>query len=177
MMVESGPSAPALRQVAAAEGTSTTAIYSMFVDRAGLIREVARTAAVGFVAAQRAVAVTDDPYVDLFNFGREYRAWALAHPTLYQVLMTPTGPETHIDGPIPESAAAEPLRDVINRLIGAGIFPPYDPNMLLGIVWASVHGFVSLELAGYFSPTSQEQIEEMFEAQLSSIARGWHTTP
>lgn len=176
MMAENGPSGLALREVAAAEGTSTTAIYSMFEDRAGLILEVGRTAAVSFVAAQRAVSVTDDPFADLFSLGRAYRGWAVDHPELYLVLMAPAAPGMHhFDAPLPDSAAADPLRDVIIRLIGAGVFPALDPNMLLGIIWASVHGFVALELAGLFAPTPKEQLDRMYEAQLDSIGRGWRT--
>lgn len=172
LMTEGGPSALALREVAAAEGTSTTAIYSMFDDRAGLIREVGLTASVSFVEAQRAVAMTDDPFADLFSLGRAYRIWALDHPALYMVLMAPTS-TFRLEGPLPEARAADPLRDVIVRLIGAKIFPQVDPNMLLGIIWASVHGFVSLELAGYFNPTPRAQLDHMYQAQLDSIGRGW----
>jgi AcrR family transcriptional regulator len=173
MLAERGPDGLALRQLAAAEGTSTTAIYSMFDDRAGLILAVGHTASLGFVAAQRAVPLTVDPYADLLSFGRAYRHWALEHPTLYLVLMTPAVPDLRLDGPIPESEAAEPLRDVIVRLIDAGIFPPLEPDMMLGIIWASVHGFVSLELDGYFKHVPQEDLDLMYEAQLSSIGRGW----
>lgn len=177
MMAESGPSGLALRQLAAAEVTSTTAIYSMFEDRAGLIREVGLTAAVSFVAAQRAVPFTDDPYEDLFSLGRAYRTWALDHPTLYTVLMAPAAPGMHLDGPIPESRAADPLREVIVRLIDAGIVAPIDPNMVLAIVWASVHGFVSLELAGYFSPATRAHLDMAYEAHLQGIGRGWRISP
>jgi AcrR family transcriptional regulator len=175
MIAESGLAHLALRQVAAAEGTSTSAIYSMFEDRAGLVHHVGHTASLGFVAAQRAVPMTDDPLVDVFNLGLAYRGWALEHPALYLVLMTPDTPELRLNGPLPESEAADAIRDPIVRLIDTGVFPPVDPNMLLGIVWSSVHGFVSLELAGYFTGTSREQRDHMYEAQLNSITRGWRT--
>lgn len=175
-MAESGPSGLALRPIAAAEGTSTTAVYSMFGGRAELIGEVSRTASSGFVADQRAVAVTDDPYVDLRNLGLAYREWALANPTLYLVLMTTVTPDGCLESPMPASEAAEPLREAIVRLIGAGTFLALDPNLMLSGIWASVHGFVSLELAGFFSPAPIEQLNAMYEAQLESIARGWRTT-
>lgn len=173
MIAEAGLAHLALRQVAAAEGTSTTAIYSLFEDRAGLVREVGRTASLGFVAAQRAVPMTDDPVSDVFNLGRAYRAWALEHPALYLVLMTTDAPELRLEGPLPEAEGGNAIREVIVRLITAGIFPPLDPNMVLGIVWASVHGFVSLELSGYFTGTSREQRDLMYDAQLNSVTRGW----
>jgi AcrR family transcriptional regulator len=173
MLAELGPSGLALRQVAAAEGTSTTAIYSMFEDRAGLMREVGRTAARSFVEAQRAVPVTDDPYLDLFSLGRAYRRWAVENPTLYLVLMTPPAEDMRLSGPLPQAESAAALRDVILRLIEAEVFPALSPNLMLGLIWASVHGFVALELAGYYRPTPQEQLNRMYEAQLDAIARGW----
>ena len=175
VLADSGARGLGLRQVAAAEGTSTTAIYSMFEDRAGLIREVGRTASLGFVAAQRAVPLTDDPYADLFRLGRSYRDWALAHPTLYLVLMNPQHNAMRLKGPLPEAEAADPLRETIVRLIDAKIFMALDPNVMLGIIWADVHGFVSLELAGYYEPTSRSQRDLMYGAQLDSIGRGWRT--
>jgi AcrR family transcriptional regulator len=175
-MAESGPNGLALRPIAAAEGTSTTAVYSIFGGRAELIGEVSHTASRGFVSAQRAVPVTDDPNADLTNLGRAYRDWALANPTLYLVLMTSATPGYHLQDPIPTWDAADPLRQTIVRLIGAGIFQAHDPNVLLSGIWASVHGFVVLELAGFFSSASREQLDAMYEAQLESIARGWRTT-
>lgn len=177
MIAESGLTHLALREVAGAEGTSTTAIYSMFGDRAGLVLEVGRTAARGFATAQRAVTMTADPLVDVFNLGCAYRGWALKHPALYLVLMMPDAPELRLAGPLPVAEAGNAIRDVIVRLVDLGIFPPVDPNMVLGIVWASVHGFVSLELAGYYTDTSREQRDHMYEALLNSITRGWRITP
>jgi AcrR family transcriptional regulator len=175
VLAQSGVSGLGLRQVAAAESTSTTAIYSMFEDRAGLIREVGRTASVGFVAAQRAVPLTDDPYRDLFRLGRAYRDWALANPTLYLVLMNPPDRGVRLEGPLTVAEAANPLRETIVRLIDAKIFVALDPNVMLGIIWADVHGFVALELAGYYEPTPKEQRDLMYGAQLDSIGRGWRT--
>ncbi|MBI4900678.1 MAG: WHG domain-containing protein [Actinobacteria bacterium] len=173
MLAELGPSGLALRQVAAAEGTSTTAIYSMFEDRAGLMREVGVTASRSFIEAQRAVPVTDDPFADLFSLGRAYRQWALENPTLYFVLMAPPAEDMRMSGPLPQAEAAGALRDVILRLIEAELFPALNPDLILGLIWASVHGFVALELAGYYRPTPREQLDRMYQAQLDAIARGW----
>lgn len=173
VMAQTGPSGLVLRPLAAAEGTSTTAVYTMFGDRAGLIDEVGRTAAQGFAAAQRAVPVTDDPYEDLIELGRAYRNWALAHRTLYLVLMTPSAPRMYIDGPMPQSQTGEPLRDVIRRLVAARIFPDIDVHVMLGTIWSSVHGFVMLEFAGCYAPATSDELDAMYEAHLVAIARGW----
>lgn len=168
-----GPGGLALRPVASAEGTSTTAVYSMFGGRAGLIAAVGQAASDGFVAAQRAVLTTDDPYEDLFNLGRAYRAWAIANPALYQVLMSPRDPTLAKDGPMPQSAAASPLFDVVLRLIVSGIFPDVFPPRIAATIWASVHGFVMLELSGVFDVGGGAGMDALYAAHLESIRRGW----
>jgi AcrR family transcriptional regulator len=172
-IAEHGPGGLALRPVAAAEGTSTTAVYSMFGGRAGLIEAVGQTASQGFVTAQRAVPTTDDPYEDLFTLGRAYRAWATQNPALYQVLMSPRDPTLAQNGPMPQSAAAGPLFDVVLRLIAAGTFPDVFPPRIAGTIWASVHGFVILELSGVFDVAGGAGLDALYAAHLESIRRGW----
>lgn len=168
-----GPGGLALRPVAHAEGTSTTAIYSIFGGRTELIAAVGKAARDGFVAAQRAVPVTDDPYGDLLNLGRAYRQWALANPVLYQVLMSPTDPTLSQEGPMPQSEAARPLRSAVIRLIESGVYPPIVPEAIIGPIWASAHGFVSLELAGLLAPATDEQRAGIYEGHLQALGRGW----
>ena len=172
-IAQHGPGGLALRPVAAAEGTSTTAVYSIFGGRAGLIAAVGQTASDGFVAAQRAVPITDDPYEDLINLGRAYRTWAIQNPALYQVLMSPRDATLIEDGPMPRSDAAAPLFEVVLRLIAAGVFPNIFAPRIAGTIWASVHGFVMLELSGVFDIGGGEGLDVLYEAHLEAIRRGW----
>lgn len=168
-----GPEGLSLRPVAAAVGTSTTAVYSMFGGRPGLVAAVSRAAADGFVEAQRAVPTTSDAFADLLDLGRAYRAWALENPSLYTVLMSPIDPALCLDGPLPQSASAAPLRELIVRLIEEGVFLDLVPDLILGAIWASVHGFVALELADLFRPATREQCDAMYEELMASMGRGW----
>jgi AcrR family transcriptional regulator len=172
-IAQHGPGGLALRPVAAAEGTSTTAVYSIFGGRAGLIAAVGQSASDGFVTAQRAVPTTDDPYEDLFNLGRAYRAWAIENPALYQVLMSPRDATLVQEGPMPQSAAAGPLLEVVLRLIAEGTFPDVFPPRIAGTIWASVHGFVMLELSGVFDVRGGQGMDVLYAAHLESIRRGW----
>ncbi len=172
-IAQSGPGGLALRPVAQSVGTSTTAIYSIFGGRAELIAAVGRAAHDGFVAAQGAVPVTADAYEDLLNLGRAYRDWAIAYPVLYQVLMSPTDPTLSQGGPMPSSQAAVPLRSTVLRLIEAGIFPAIIPETIIGSIWATVHGFVILELAGLLAPATGEQRTAMYAGHLEALRRGW----
>lgn len=87
--------------------------------------------------------------------------------------MSPNDPTLCLEGPMPQAASAMPLRDVVLRLVEAGVFPAVVPDAILGTIWASVHGFVILELSGLFAPADSEQRHHMYEAHLESIRRGW----
>ncbi len=79
-----GPEALSLRPLAAAEGTSTSAVYAMFGGKAGLVAAVVDAAQRSFIAAQKAAPTTADAQADLTALGHAYRDWAQAHPALVQ---------------------------------------------------------------------------------------------
>src|SRR4029450_9948794 len=41
------------------------------------------------------------------------------------------------------------LRGAVEECIATGVFRPVDPDEIVGVLWAAVHGTVSLELADY----------------------------
>lgn len=145
----------------------------MFGGRPGLVAAVSQAAADGFVAAQRDVPTTSDAFADLLELGRAYRTWALTNPSLYTVLMSPVDPALCLDGPLPQSKSAAPLRELIVRLIAEGVFPDLVPDLILGAIWAAVHGFVTLELAGLYDPATGDDRDAMYEALIASLGRGW----
>jgi len=87
--------------------------------------------------------------------------------------MSPRDPTLSGDGSIPQSAAAAPLLEVVLRLIAAGTFPDVFPPRIAGTIWASVHGFVMLELSGIFDIPGGAGMDVLYAAHLESIRRGW----
>ncbi|MBK9102087.1 MAG: TetR/AcrR family transcriptional regulator [Austwickia sp.] len=90
-VVRDGVEALSLRTVARCAGTSTNAIYTMFGGRDGLVHAVRQAAMTGFAASQFAALERSrqggcDPKAHLLDLGRDYRTWAIEHPSLYQVM-------------------------------------------------------------------------------------------
>lgn len=174
-----------LRAVATAAGTSTNAVYTLFGDKEGLVLAAVQTAAAGFTAAQRAVGITDDPSWDLYGLGQAYRAWAVAHPELYAVILggrVPMPPpqissdEVAVDevdaDDDPATHAIHPLAAAVTRMIDAGLFVGGTPEEVTLSIWASVHGIISLEIA-MWPDRSAEEKDAIYRAQLLSIMRAW----
>ncbi len=168
-----GVSALSLRGLAADVGTSTSAVYGLFGNRAALqalfIEAFAR-----FGASQDAVTATDAPLVDLAALGVAYRAHALDDPHLYSVMFGGALATFEPDDAAQELASAtfEPVLDAATRAVRAGLLRTEDAQLVATALWATLHGLVSLELLGFTSaPGDDAQLP--FDEALHAAVRGW----
>lgn len=169
-----GYSALSLRRLAADVGTSTTAVYSLFGGKPGLLRELYREAFRRFGEHLNRVRPSDDPVDDIVRLGHAYRASAVDDPHLYGVMFGPRGQSQEPD----EHAAAEaaetfnPLLDAVRRAVDSGAFRPLDPALIATALWAGVHGLVSLEL-GQFLPPQAGPPADVFSTAVRAGADAW----
>ncbi|WP_415974571.1 TetR/AcrR family transcriptional regulator [Rhodococcus sp. 077-4] len=172
-VAQHGVDALSLRKLAAAQDTSTTAIYSLFGGRAELLVALFATSFTSFGDAQRRVPVTDNSEVDLGELAVAYRDWALRNPHLYAVMFggvlgsIDVGAEAHR-----ADAAMDPLRDAVARAVAAGTMAGASVESISHSFWAIVHGLVSLELA-MPSTSDDETRRAMFDAGKDAVLRGW----
>jgi AcrR family transcriptional regulator len=165
LLDEQGPDALQTRRVAGAAGTSTMAVYTHFGGMRGLIAAVAEEGLRQFDAALT-LPQTDDPVADLFALGAAYRRYAIERPHMYRLMFgstsahginAPAGnvltlPVAEIEQNIPSFAHV--VRGV-QRSVRAGritVGPAADEAIVATAAqfWALVHGFVMLELAGFY---------------------------
>jgi AcrR family transcriptional regulator len=158
-----GAAALSLRRLAAATGTSTMAVYTLFGDKQGLVAAMYRA---GFerlgATLRRAVGEDDDPLTALAGLGLAYRRAALANPHLYDLMfgrpIAAFEPDL-VDKEIAD-AAYRPLVESVQRCLDAGalVANPSDgaAERIAFYLWAVSHGMVSLELAGQL-PGDEDQ--------------------
>ena len=169
------PETLGLRPLAASQGTSTTAIYTMFGGKAGLLAAVAHEADSQLAAALRDAQRHDSVEGDVRSLCRAYRLWALENQGLYGLVVgeparSPrAGTERGAGGP-DEPLWREPLLEVVDAAVDEGVFRAADVHEAATAIWASLHGVVSLELSVWRSSPSAEQY---FETQLAAILRSW----
>ncbi|MDQ2847915.1 MAG: TetR/AcrR family transcriptional regulator [Actinomycetota bacterium] len=160
LVARDGARALALRTLAAEAGTSTSAIYSLFGGKPDLFAALHKAAFADFSASQHAVGNSGDPQADLMVLAETYRDWALQHPQLYAVMfggaLTPALPA---DFDCPYAAESmRPLQQAAGRLIETGATSAAATVDAISVsLWATVHGFVSLELAQVLVPDSAPQ--------------------
>lgn len=177
ILAEHGSGALSLRALAAAAGTSTSAVYALFGGKPALLAAVYTEAFRRLHSHLAAVPTTGDPAADLVALGLAYRDAALASPHLYPVMFGQASAGLDPDPPARQAAreALGVLAATIRRGVRAGVFPPRSDRRLTLAAWALVHGLVSLELDGKLPPGSRPAAD--YQAILRVTVSGWrHTT-
>ncbi|WAC90820.1 TetR/AcrR family transcriptional regulator [Mycobacterium sp. Aquia_213] len=161
-----GPDALQTRKVASAAGTSTMSVYTHFGGMQALIAAVAEEGLRQFDEAQT-VPQTADPVADLFVTGAAYRRYAIERPHMYRLMFGSTSAHG-INAPagnvltltVAEIEQHHPsfahVVRVVRRCMLAGRITTGAADDDACVVataaqfWALIHGFVMLELAGYY---------------------------
>jgi len=163
---EDGPDALQTRRIASAAGTSTMAVYTHFGGMPALIAAVAEEGLRQFDAAMT-MAPTSDPVADLMATGIAYRRYAIERPHMYRLMFGSTSAHginapahdvltlsvAEIDDHYPSFAHV--VRGVHRCMLAGRITAgsPSDDAIVVAIAaqfWSSIHGFVMLELAGFY---------------------------
>lgn len=176
-----GTAALSLRQLAADVKTSTTAVYSLFGNKAGLLSSLYEEAVRLFVARLAAIRPTDDPAGDVIRLGLVYREYAIANPHLYAILFSdrsvqcPSESESESERPREAIETYRPLVDAVRRGQQAGQFgPESDPEVIALSVWGTAHGLVSLVLSGNEPPGLA--VADCYERALGVLVAGWRVS-
>ncbi len=150
LLEREGPDALSVRRIAAAAGVAPMGVYNHFASKSGIVEALFVE---GFDRLGEAMVTLDeieDPLEALLEGGRRYRALALAHPMAYQVMFLRAVPGFEPSDAAMEVAARafDGLAAVVNRAMRAGLIVERDLAVTSQVIWASIHGWVSLELRG-----------------------------
>lgn len=182
-----GISALSMRAIARELGYSPAALYEYFPAKEDIYRSLFFEGAEGLAGLMsRTLAELPDGASSsdaMSALGRGYRAYAKQHPELFRLISAST-----IAGFQPDQAERDRSRGGFDLLVQTaargiddGSFAPVPPHVLAVTCWATVHGFVMLELSGLLNvdapgcspddiPTAT--LDDLFETTLRLIAQG-----
>lgn len=182
LFVSEGYEAVSMRKIADRIEYSPTAIYLHFKDKEAVMRELCETDFLALARELSEIAGIADPLERLHATGTAYARFALTHPNHYRLMfMTPHPPhaeEKLIRKGNPEEDAYAFLRGIIAEAVDAGRFRPGldDPDLLAQIMWAGMHGVVSLQIAKHNDDwvgwrPEEERIRLMVETLIRGLVR------
>lgn len=171
LVFDDGVGALNLRRLAADAGTSTTAVYSLFGNKAGLLESLYLEAARRFGLRLAEVDVTDDPVDDVVRLGIAYRDHALREPHLYAIMFDRSAAEFDDDARLEAASTIGPLVDAVRRGQEVGALRKVAPELVALSCWGVAHGLVSLELAGSVPPGLD--VAAGYEDALRAMVDGW----
>lgn len=152
LFAEKGFEAVTMRMIADKIEYSPTAIYVHFADKDSLMRELCagdfRSMSAAVVRAQK----VEDPRDRLKKLGRAYLDFALDHPNSYMLLFMHQHERKALEKDEfddPERSAYAMLKANVEYAIEKGAFHPdhHDPDTTAQLMWAGLHGLISLNLA------------------------------
>jgi AcrR family transcriptional regulator len=195
---ESGAPALSLRSIARSMGLTTPALYRYFASRDDLVNALISDAYASFASALEAArdgCPSEDHRARLCALCYAYHSWALEYPQRYILIFATPVPGYKLAGEAGLAAdhSFRILLEVIQDAARAGkIRPmpgtpalleqfdtlrkrgePYTPQVIhTGLrAWSMLHGLVSLELYGQFTPMLGKHVEDLISAEVDHIVR------
>jgi AcrR family transcriptional regulator len=160
------------RRVAEEAETSTPAVYELFGDKAGLVREVFFE---GFRMLARRLAeaeATDDPKADLVRVADTFRRFVRENPVLAEVMFS--RPIADFDPGPDELRAGSSVRELVvtrvRRALDAGVLTGDATDIAHALV-ALAQGLAAQETAGWLG-TSKASIDRRWTLAVRAMLDG-----
>jgi AcrR family transcriptional regulator len=173
MLAAEGVAGLTTRRLAAEASTSTPAVYELFGDKAGLLRELFGE---GFRMMRRhyeGMVRSDDPLEDVVGLTRLYRTFAAENPHLVGVMFSQSFADLD-PGPV-EARAATEVRELIigcvQRAVDAGELDG-DANDISHGLLALMIGLGGAEIAARLG-RRPESIDRRWDQSVRALLRGY----
>jgi len=164
------------RRVAAEAGTSAPAVYELFGDKAGLIREVFFEGFRRLAAALEPIRPTDDPRADLLRTIASFRRFLHENPVLADVMFSrpfsdfSPGPEERAAG----AGVRERVIETVRHNNAAGLMEG-DPTDIAHAVLALVLGLAAAERTSRLG-TSKASVNRRWKLAIDALLAGFAPT-
>ncbi len=175
--LEAGPAHFSLREVARRVGISAAAVYRHFDHKDALLSAVCREGFLIFSGYLMRALAEPTPLQRLRSSGALYCQFALENPHDYRVIfMTPaepSAPEACPQAPPEASPTFQFLVDRVRECVNDGKLAQGDEVETAAVIWAHVHGLVSLRLSGHFGSLGDDAAFAIFfQASTDRLLRG-----
>jgi AcrR family transcriptional regulator len=176
-----GIEAVSMRKIADAVEYSPTVIYQYFTDKDTLLHEICMEDFEALARSFVEIANVADPIKRIEQIGLAYGRFGIEHPNHYRLMfMTPFHGKRLDDQEMckkgnPDEDGYAFLRQAVMEAIAAGRFRSglTDPDLISQVLWAVVHGIVSLHITKANDPWLEwRPFEQRIQLMIDSMIRG-----
>ena len=173
-----------MRKVADRIEYTPTTIYSYFVDKEDLFRQLCHEDFAKLAEVFQSASISADPVERMRQIGKIYTDFGLRYPNHYKVMFMTPHPAAELDEVDqeikgnPEVDAYAFLKATVQQAVDAGAFlDEYkDAELISQTMWAGVHGVIALHIAkshdGWVDWRPVEQrVEFMLDAMMFGMLR------
>lgn len=181
MLSSEGYSSVSLRTLTTLAETSTNAVYTLFGSKEALMAEVILNRIEEALKPINEAAEQQDPLKALVDVAHGLRSFALSQPNLFEGAFDAMA-EARKSNSLTERfnpAVREidkqmlaPIKTVCERIAETSDVLDLCPTRMSMILWAALHGYLVLEIAGLL-PEEGGDTDEVFDELLVALTRGW----
>ncbi len=149
LFVERGFEKTTIRAIAEEIGYSPRTIYLYFKDKDDLFYQMSLDAFKLFVQYFQEVPTDGDPLDRLCKLGQKYLSFASEHPGYYDLMFILRSPMNHDENDETFEIGMKSkgiLKAIVSDCQKAGYLQGYEIEHLALMIWAEVHGLVSLHI-------------------------------
>jgi AcrR family transcriptional regulator len=182
LFLEAGEPGFSLREVARRVGVSPAAVYRHFEGKEALSFAACTQGFEVFSSYLVRALGAATPLERALASCEQYRAFALENPLDYRfIFMSPASPmdtpkeavsNAHDQPLLPQYSTFQFLVDRVRECMDAGVIARGDPERTSMLVWAHLHGLVSLRLAGLLEAVGDDPaFAELYRQSVARLFR------
>lgn len=177
LYLEEGFARFSLREVARRAGVSAAAVYRHYDGKEALFGQVCAAGLQVFYGYLVRALAEPTPRARLAASARQYLHFALENQRDYRVLFMGAAQDGAAPRPKPAAKAPEPtfqfLVDRVRECMQEGVLGEGDPVQVAAVIWAFVHGLVSLRLSGHLDPAGDDaEFARFYERATERLVAG-----
>jgi len=175
LFVAQGATAVTMRGVAARVGVTPMALYRYFPSREDLLGALVEQGHATFLGYLNRSLREATPLARLAVAGEQYLRFALEHPQSYAVMFMERDVPVGRAGAAGAGEGAATFRFLVDRVrdcSAAGALEIADAEEAALVVWAHVHGLVSLFLAGKLQ-LAEREFADLYRRSIDALLRGF----
>jgi AcrR family transcriptional regulator len=176
LYLEEGFARFSLREVARRSGVSAAAVYRHYDGKEALLRSVCEGGFRIFSSYLMKALSAATPRERMAKCAEQYLRFGLENPRDYRFIFMGAAEDFKALAPSPDGQADSTFNFLVDRVsecVKAKILRKGDPDELATVIWAHVHGLVSLRLSGHLdSVGTDEDFERFYEKATDELVKG-----